>query len=46
MVLLTIIEFLKVVLIKEISILMMSVELTTSGILKTAAFSNKAYDVI
>lgn len=46
MILLTIIEFLKVDLINEISILKMSVEMATSGIFKMALFLNKSCGVI
>ena len=46
MILLTIIEFLKVHLINEISILKMSVEIATLGIFKMALFLNKSCGAI
>ena len=46
LILLTFLESLRVVIINKIKILMMSVKITTPGLLKTKIFWKKSYDVI
>ena len=46
LILLSFLESLKIVLIKKVTILMMSTKMATSGVLKITVFWNKGYDVI